>query len=147
MWESHLCSKPSFKGNLIWSARTQLDSTSNCSRKSVTGSSSNSNYGTLAGRRSFGPSPATITEVHCSIHVDAHLAIVVYSVADRRTFEEAVNYWVPQVRDNSTATYVLVIGNKTDQESQITKEEAEKKCEELGCHHVRTSCREGTNTR
>lgn len=62
-----------------------------------------------------------------SFYKNSSLAILVYSITDRKSFEE-LSYWVKELKLHSSPNIKLVlIGNKSDlaNEREVTKEEAE----------------------
>lgn len=59
---------------------------------------------------------------------DAHGAVVMFDVTHRASFEEAVNYWVEQVREHMMPDApIILVGNKCDDTSRrtVTRAEAE----------------------
>lgn len=81
---------------------------------------------------------------------DSHAVIIVYDITNSDSFEH-VKDWVREIKENTTDSEKLVrylVGNfcdKTD-ERKITKEEAQKACEEFGLQqYYETSAFTGEN--
>ena len=80
---------------------------------------------------------------------NASLAIVVYSVEDKNSFED-INIWLKQVKTYGTSSCkIFLIGNKIDTESREVSYEQGLKCKNdffFDCF-METSAKEGINTR
>ena len=74
--------------------------------------------------------------------------IMAYSITDRRSFDEQVQYYnqVLKVKDTDTIVCVLA-GNKSDltMDRQVSKEEAQELAERYNCPFFETSAKERTN--
>ena len=78
---------------------------------------------------------------------NASLAMMVYSIDSRESFLH-INQWLKEVRIQSHPDVkIILIGNKSDLENQreITKEQGEKKAQELGLAFLETSAYSGNN--
>ena len=81
---------------------------------------------------------------------DASIAIFVYDVTRKESFEELKNYWSGQIRDSSPENIILAIaGNKSDliEHEVVDEGEARDFAKELGAIFVSTSAKnsEGIN--
>lgn len=75
---------------------------------------------------------------------DANIAILVYDITRKETFEEIRNYWYQQVVDNSPKNIQMVIvGNKSDlyEYQDISSEEVKKFAEQFNASVFETSAK------
>ena len=82
-----------------------------------------------------------------SYYKGAHGIILVYDITDRQTFKDIEN-WLSEVEKFANENVVkLVIGNKSDLESnrQVTREEGQEFADSLGVKFLETSAKECTN--
>ena len=73
---------------------------------------------------------------------DARVAILVYDITRKDTFEALKNYWYKEVRDNSPSNVIIVIvGNKSDlyEYEEINEEEAKEFAESVNAIYQQTS--------
>ena len=73
---------------------------------------------------------------------DAAVAILVYDITKRNTFEEVQNYWYNQIKECAPKNIVLgIAANKSDlyDNEQVTEDEARKFAEEIGAVFKLTS--------
>ena len=72
--------------------------------------------------------------------------ILVYDVSNVESFEK-VNKWVEKLKENldDSKIVIFLVGNKTDLERKVTKQEGENKAKELNYEFRETSVKEGTN--
>lgn len=76
---------------------------------------------------------------------DSHAVVIVYSLADRKTFEN-LPYWLDMIQKNlSPQPFIVFVGNKTDLPRQVDQNEAQGYAREVNCQMVETSAvtREG----
>jgi small GTP-binding protein len=76
---------------------------------------------------------------------NAQIAIVVYSIAERETFE-AVDFWLKSLKDNADADIIVfIVGNKTDliEKRQIATEEGAEKARKFGTEFAEVSAKTG----
>jgi Ras-related protein Rab-8A len=87
----------------------------------------------------------TITE---SYYKGAAGVIFVYSVTDRKTFDNLAN-WIKQVNESHPDTLTkIIVGNKCDckdNERQVSAGEASKFAKSCGIEHIETSAKENIN--
>lgn len=80
---------------------------------------------------------------------DSHVAIVVYDITSRQSFDDAAR-WIEDVRtERGDQVIIALVGNKTDlrDERQVTAEEGESKAKELGILFMETSAKAGYNVK
>jgi small GTP-binding protein len=80
---------------------------------------------------------------------NAQVALVVYSVADRETFD-AVDGWIKSLKDNADSNIItFVIGNKTDlsDQRQISSDEGNEKATRAGAEFAEVSAKTGFGIR
>jgi small GTP-binding protein len=80
---------------------------------------------------------------------NAQVALVVYSVTDRLTFE-AVDGWIKSLKDNADANIIIfVVGNKTDlvKERQITTDQGSEKALSSDAEFAEVSAKTGFGIR
>ncbi|VVT57866.1 uncharacterized protein SAPINGB_P005909 [Magnusiomyces paraingens] len=80
---------------------------------------------------------------------DSHVAIVVYDITSRQSFNDAAR-WIEDVRtERGDQVIIALVGNKTDlrDERQVTVEEGEAKARELGILFMETSAKLGYNVK
>jgi small GTP-binding protein len=76
---------------------------------------------------------------------DSKGALVVYDVADRRSFAY-LSDWVKLYRDScGFSNPIMVIGNKIDLERTVTEEEGEAYAKSIGAAYLEISAMDGTN--
>ncbi|MFX0017144.1 MAG: GTP-binding protein [Promethearchaeota archaeon] len=77
----------------------------------------------------------------------AKCAFVVYDVTRRETFEDALNFWLKDAREELGNLPIVLIANKIDLEEQriISKEEGLNKAHELKCSFIETSALHNIN--
>jgi len=84
-----------------------------------------------------------------SFYKNSSLALVVYSIDDRKSFED-IDLWLKDIKSNSSPDIkIFIIGNKSDLEESrvVTKEEAEKFKEDFELDLFKeTSAKTGFNT-
>lgn len=72
---------------------------------------------------------------------NAHSIILTFDITTKSSFN-SVHKWLEDIKDHvQENVFIIVAGNKVDLKSkrQVTKEEAEKFCEEKGLNYVETS--------
>ena len=75
---------------------------------------------------------------------DTRVVILVYDIANKKSFEEMKNYWYEQVKDIPTKNLILAIaGNKCDlyEERQVENEEGEEFAKSINAIFVETSAK------
>jgi small GTP-binding protein len=80
---------------------------------------------------------------------NAHVALVVYSVTERETFE-AVDGWLKSLKDNADSNVIIfIIGNKTDltEQRQVTTDEGNEKAQSSGAEFAEVSAKTGFGVR
>lgn len=55
---------------------------------------------------------------------DASLAIVVFSLSDRKSFECARDYWITYLFEKCPDVIMVIVGNKLDLEREVSEDEA-----------------------
>ena len=78
---------------------------------------------------------------------DAHGVILIYDVADRRSFE-GLDKWLEEIKNNmlKDGVSIILIGNKIDLPFRnVTKEEGESFANKNDLLYLETSSKEGTN--
>jgi small GTP-binding protein len=76
---------------------------------------------------------------------NAQIALVVYSVAERETFD-AVDAWLKSLKDNAEPSIlVFIVGNKTDlvDAKAVSTDEAAEKAEKCGAEFAEVSAKTG----
>ena len=74
---------------------------------------------------------------------DAKIAILVYDITRRETFEQIKEYWYKQVKESSTSDIIIaVVGNKCDlfDKEQVKEEEGKEFSNQIGAIFKSTSC-------
>ena len=77
---------------------------------------------------------------------DASVAILVYDITRKDTFQEIKNYWYKEVRDNSNENIVIAIaGNKIDcyEYEEVNKNEVQEFSDQIGAIYKGTSAKSG----
>jgi small GTP-binding protein len=77
---------------------------------------------------------------------DANVAILVYDITRKDSFEEIKNYWYKEVRDNSPEDIIIAIAeNKSDlyEYEEVDKKSVEEFCDNVECIHKRVSAKTG----
>lgn len=80
---------------------------------------------------------------------ESNVAVVVYDITDRKTFEDA-SKWIDEVQaDRQGQALIVLVGNKCDLTSarQVTAQEGEEKAKALGAIFMETSAKNGHNCR
>ena len=76
---------------------------------------------------------------------DAAVALIVYDITSKKSFDEIKNYWMNLVKENGPKQIIMyIVGNKSDLNEQITEEEARKYAESLGIPLWFTSAKDST---
>lgn len=85
--------------------------------------------------------------VRRNYYTGANCAFVIYDITKRETFEEAINFWVKDVREALGDIPLVLIGNKIDLDEKraITREEAMKRAEEVRSFFIETSALNNIN--
>ena len=77
----------------------------------------------------------------------AHGIILLYSVTDKKTFENVRN-WISQIKEEvSEKVTIILVGNKIDDEEHriVTEEDGEKMANEFGLQFFECSAKSGVN--
>ena len=78
---------------------------------------------------------------------DADIAILVYDIVNKESFDSLKNYWVNQIRENGDKDIIIgVAGNKSDSymNEDVSEEEAERFANEINSFFVLTSAKSNT---
>lgn len=77
----------------------------------------------------------------------AHAAIIVFDITSRNSFENMANMWFPEVENNCDRDVIVIIGNKSDMESQreVSFQEANDFAMKHNCSYFETSAKSGSN--
>ena len=78
---------------------------------------------------------------------DAAVCILVYDITRRETFDNIKNYWIQQLRENSSKNIVIgIAGNKCDlyEEEKVSENEAREFADEIGAVFELTSAQNNT---
>ena len=76
---------------------------------------------------------------------DAKIAILVYDITRRETFEEIQKYWYKQIKENSTPDIIIaVVANKCDllDNEEVSELEGKEFADQIGAIFKSTSCSE-----
>ena len=75
-------------------------------------------------------------------------ALIVYDITNRETYKKAI-YSIDELRKNSSVSAIIIIGNKSDLESQrrVTNKEAKEFCQTNDVIFLETSAKNNINTR
>merc|ERR1711998_581701 len=80
---------------------------------------------------------------------NAHGALIVYDITEKDTFTNAINTWLPELRQHTDppGVPVILIGNKCDklQQRAVSTEEAKRTAEEKGLSFLETSAMDASN--
>ena len=61
---------------------------------------------------------------------DAAVALIVYDITSKKSFDEIKNYWMNLVRENGPKQIIMyIVGNKSDLNEQVNEEEVRKYAE------------------
>ena len=75
--------------------------------------------------------------------------ILVYDIANQKSFESLSERWMAQLNDHASADDLakLLVGNKSDLEAsrEVTKEKAQQFCQQYGMELLETSAKSGEN--
>ena len=77
----------------------------------------------------------------------AHCVFVVYDITRKETFDEAIDFWFKDARDELGDIPIVLIGNKIDlgEKRQVSKQEGLEKAEELRSFFIETSALKNIN--
>ncbi|MCQ2817674.1 MAG: GTP-binding protein [archaeon] len=78
---------------------------------------------------------------------DAHIAVLVYDITNKSTYEEITKYWLPQVKENSPEnTIIIICGNKSDlyEYEDVDSEEVTTFCEDNNVKFYLVSAKTGS---
>lgn len=80
-------------------------------------------------------------------YIGAKCVFVVYDITRRKTFDESIDFWYKDARQELGEIPFVLIGNKIDLEDQrqVSKEEGMKKAEELNSFFIETSALNNIN--
>ena len=74
---------------------------------------------------------------------DASLALIVFSLSDRKSFECARDYWINYLLEKSPDTIMIIVGNKLDLEREVTEDEANDLAAKYKTEYFETSALQG----
>ena len=75
---------------------------------------------------------------------NASACILVYDITKKDTFNDIINYWVPELKDNLNKDVILALaGNKSDKytEAEVSEEEGKSLAKEIKAIYMRTSAK------
>jgi len=78
---------------------------------------------------------------------DAAIAILVYDITQKNSFESIKSYWYEQVKENGEKTFVLgIVGNKSDlyEQEEVPENEARQFAQSIGAIFALTSAKMNT---
>ena len=78
---------------------------------------------------------------------DAAIAILVYDITQKQSFESIKSYWYEQVKENGEKTFVLgIVGNKSDlyEQEEVPENEARQFAQSIGAIFALTSAKMNT---
>ena len=78
---------------------------------------------------------------------DAAIAILVYDITQKQSFESIKSYWYEQVKENGEKTVVLgIVGNKSDlyEQEEVSENEAREFAQSIGAIFALTSAKMNT---
>lgn len=81
-----------------------------------------------------------------SFYQGSDIAILTYSIIERRSFEELKTKWLPQIRDNTKKDIILcVAGNKSDSylQEEVNEKEGKEFAKNIGASFILTSALSG----
>lgn len=70
-------------------------------------------------------------------------ALLLFNLADRSTFHNAFNVWLPKLVDNNIP--FILVGNKCDQQNVVSSDEIKCKCQEYDIIYIEASAKENKN--
>lgn len=81
-----------------------------------------------------------------SYYRNSAVAIVVFDITRRHTFEQ-IEKWLTDITDLNKSTTILIVGNKIDlhHRRQVSTEEGEKLARKYNCTYLETSAKTGHN--
>ena len=78
---------------------------------------------------------------------DSKVAILIYDITRKDSFEALKNYWYIEVRDNSPKNIIIaIVGNKSDlyEYEEVTEEEGQEFADSIDAIYMQTSAYNGT---
>ena len=78
---------------------------------------------------------------------DSKVAILIYDITRKDSFEALKNYWYIEVRDNSPKNIIIaIVGNKSDlyEYEEVTEEEGQEFADSIDAIYIQTSAYNGT---
>ena len=75
---------------------------------------------------------------------NASACILVYDITKKETFDDIINYWVPEIKENAPKDIILALaGNKSDkyENTEVSEEEGKSLAKEIKSIYMRTSAK------
>ena len=75
---------------------------------------------------------------------NASACILVYDITNKDTFDDIINYWVPEIKENTPKDIILALaGNKSDKydKTEVSEEEGKSLAKEIKSIYMRTSAK------
>ena len=75
---------------------------------------------------------------------NASACILVYDITNKDTFDDLINYWVPEIKENTPKDIILALaGNKSDKydKTEVSEEEGKSLAKEIKSIYMRTSAK------
>ena len=89
----------------------------------------------MAGQQRFGV-------VRNLLYPGTNAAAIIFDVSKKESFKECAN-WIRELRNQNSRLDITIVGNKTDTEREILREDAERISRKLGCKYLETSALTG----
>jgi len=89
----------------------------------------------MAGQRRFGV-------VRKLLYSGTNAAAIIFDVSNKESFNECAD-WIRELREQNLEIDITIVGNKTDSEREVKREDAERICKKLGCKYLETSALTG----
>jgi GTP-binding nuclear protein Ran len=89
----------------------------------------------MAGQQRFGV-------VRNLLYPGTNAAAIIFDVSRKESFKECAN-WIRELRQQNLNLDITIVGNKTDTEREVLREDAERISRKLGCRYLETSALTG----
>ena len=89
----------------------------------------------MAGQKRFGV-------VRRLLYPGTNAAAIIFDVSSKESFRECAD-WIRELREQDREVEITIVGNKTDIDREINKEDAERISRKLGCRYIETSALTG----
>ncbi len=89
----------------------------------------------MAGQQRFGV-------VRNLLYPGTNAAAIIFDVSRKESFKECAN-WIRELRQQNLDLDITIVGNKTDTQREVLREDAERISRKLGCRYLETSALNG----